>query len=100
MTRFEPERMSEKAMTLTSKRPACEAKRLMSSSRNSSRPFGHIAQIIAFETIRSFAFALHPDGERVAETVTAAAGGERSTEPGIVLVTNFFDELKAKFAQR
>jgi len=45
-------------------------------------------------------FALHPDGRRVAGAFVAASPSEKSAHPEIALVTNFFDELKAKFAQR
>jgi serine/threonine-protein kinase len=47
-----------------------------------------------------FRFALHPDGRRVAGAVTAASGNEKPKDPEIVLVTNFFDELEARFSQR
>jgi len=47
-----------------------------------------------------FRFALHPDGRRVAGTVTAASRDQKPMDPEIVLVTDFFGELKARFAQR
>ena len=47
-----------------------------------------------------FRFALHPDGRRVAGTVTAASRDQKPMDPEIVLVTDSFGELKARFAQR
>ena len=64
-----------------------------------SRPEPWVGTILDQRT-EWFRFALHPDGRRVAGALLAASPGDKSANPEIVLVTDFFDELKAKFASR
>lgn len=45
-------------------------------------------------------FALHPDGRRVAGSVRAAFGEGGVSHPELVLVTDFFEELRQRLSRR